>query len=265
MKRYIKILFHLLVFQTKYFFAYRTNALLRFFHFPSYVLGSYLVIAITYNSTNSVFGWNKNEAIILFLVYQLMLALSYIFYFDGGVRNFLYSAVRLGQFDFVLTKPINSQFLAMFGQPKVDGLSSILTIIGLIFWFKPFLNINIGGWLNVGLFVIFLIIGFISYYLFCSSVATSALYYTTSGEVAEIMNKFEEAGQRPMMIYPTPMYWAALTIVPFGLTAYLPVAILLGKAQSWEIILALSTLPLSFLVNQYLWRVGIKRYSSASS
>ncbi len=265
MQKYIVILYQLFVFQFKHLLAYRLNGILRLLNYPSFTLGSFLAIYTAYQISPTVAGWNYSQTMILFLTYHLITSLSYMLFFEGGVRRFLYWGVRSGEFDFVLTKPINPQFLAMFGRPYLDGLSSVTVVMLLtiyLYWTQqlPVVNLYL-----LPIFVVSIIAGITSYYFFCAGMATIAFYVSSGGEVVELISKLEEAGQRPLAIYPQFLQFLALTVIPFGLIAYVPASLLLSKI-SWQIlVLSCSALPISYFFNRLMWAKGLRHYASASS
>ena len=67
-----------------------------------------VLIAIIYRNTDSVAGWNKAEMLVLFGTYTIMRGISNTLFYSNLSQ--LPTFVRKGTMDWILTKPVNSQF-----------------------------------------------------------------------------------------------------------------------------------------------------------
>jgi ABC-2 type transport system permease protein len=80
-----------------------------------------------------------------------------------------------------------------------------------------------------------------------------------------ILQALTDTGRYPITVYPWWLRIVVTFIVPIGLATTIPVQALRGELELQQVILYLAISMLTLLVASQVWRIGIKRYSSASS
>ena len=109
--------------------------------------------------------------------------------------------VRLGTFDFILTKPVDAQILASMRQIEVWKLVDV--VVGLV---VLTVAINQLG-ASVGLaeaisFLVALLAGVTIIYSFLLILATCAFWFVRLDNILNIFQSMYEAGRWPIGIYP---------------------------------------------------------------
>ncbi|MBM3458172.1 MAG: hypothetical protein FJX77_06540, partial [Armatimonadetes bacterium] len=86
-------------------------------------------LAVVFQYAGRIRGWSLAQAMVLLAVYYLM---------DGGIEMFIapnmreiMTQIREGTLDFVLLKPVNTQFMATFRTVNVWRAANLLVGIGL--------------------------------------------------------------------------------------------------------------------------------------
>ena len=74
-------------------------------------------LSVVFQYTNSIRGWNLAQVVVLLAVYYLLNGLIEMF-IAPNMRQIM-EQVRQGTLDFVLLKPVSSQFLATFRQVNI--------------------------------------------------------------------------------------------------------------------------------------------------
>lgn len=264
MKRYARVYLQLLSFSIKQFFTYRANALVRSFFFPAWQVALFGVIHVMYLQSPVVAGWTRDEALLLYLICQLFMCVTYFSFFEGGARYFMDKSVRYGEFDFVLTKPLNPQFLAMFSRPDVSPLLGFISL-GLLtirHLSTSSLHIEVS---QLPLFLISLMLSYSIVYFCTSTYATWAFYTVQARQIIEIIDKATEYSYYPLDAFAQPVRVFMLTALPVFFFGNVSTAFLLGKGNPWLVGLMGTMTVVSVLANHIAWLRGLKHYSSASS
>ena len=263
MKRYLTILYQMMLFSFKSSLEYRWNFLVQMFYGPAYVFIMYLLVEIAFAKTQILAGWTKQEGILLFSVFQFLYALCYVI-FMKGVRHVMWTAVRHGELDFMLTKPINIQFYATFSKPNFELL--LLAVgTGLIFFRQLWILSSSIEQINALAFVIMFILGMIIAYFAVAIYATASFYIIRAEQVLELYDKMTDFAQYPLPLFPGSIQMIFFSVVPIAFFSYLPTLILLGKGSlSWIVASVLFAVCL-FFINQFAWKKALQHYSSASS
>lgn len=259
--RYLK--YYLLIMKLSYMKStmYRVDHLLRilriFIEFGSTVL----LINALFIKTQSLGGWTKPEVFLIYSIWLLILCLHY-FLTSGSVFE-TSNDIRRGNLDWLLIKPIDSQFASSFRQVHIDNILRIVGAIIVLIYSLSSLNIVITI-PNIILFLFQLMGGIVAFYsfMFLSVIMT---FVTQGSEQISIFDSLISVGKYPIDVFPKyliPIFWSVLPIAYFSI---LPAKTLLGRIDA---IAYLSSVFVPFVLLfaiRHLWNLSLRHYSSASS
>lgn len=206
-------------------------------------------------------GYTSDQMIVFYLAYQFIDVTSQIMY--RGVYNFG-TKVKTGEFDFLLTKPINVLFQTLIGEPDLNDALFLLP------------NILITGYLLITLdlsitlasalwFIILLVNSFLIATALHILVVVTGILTTEVDGVVWMMRDLNGLGRFPVTIYAEWLRTLLFFIVPVGVMLTVPAQVLLGLPPTLSVAMAL-VLGVSFFgVSLSLWNWSLRRYSSASS
>lgn len=263
MKRYLNVYTSLLIFTLKSMLEYRFNFLLQIFYGPAYTIVLYFILITVYSKTTTLGGWTSQEGMVLFSVFHL-LYMSYYFLFMKGMRHLLWNAIRVGEFDFILTKPINPQFYISISKPYIE----LLPLLGLLVTYFIYQLLHLPVPLTLGNFALFSVLfiaGIAIVYLSLSSYATIGFYASKAAQVIELFDKASDFSQYPNPIFPNSIRLLTFTFLPIAFFSYVPTLFLLGKGTPLLFLITLVTVLILIIINRWLWKRGLEHYSSASS
>src|SRR5262249_42622073 len=129
---------------------------------------------IIFSNTSSVANWRIEHMIVLVGVFRIV---------AGGIRIFIVPNMRRvfedimeGTLDFVLLKPVNSQFLVSIREVVVWRLVDILLGAGIAAYGCHKLNGYVPAW-SIAMFVLMLAAGFTIVYCFWLMLATLCFWF----------------------------------------------------------------------------------------
>lgn len=243
--------------------AYRLDFFLRFLFIICYFILSIGFLAVVFSKVNSILGWTRQEAYLFMAVYQLIWSIGYIFFFQC-LRDVSWDLVRTGNLDFILLRPLNSRFQLSFSKPSFNDLISLIPSLFLFYWVLGQLHLALKFW-NILFFLTAFLLAEIIYYLFAFIIASLSLFSNRTGHMLEFFDKAVEFSQYPTDIFSGKLYFMFFTIIPLALISFVPSRFLLGKAPLWLLAVPFILSLLLYLVSRYLFGIGLKHYSSASS
>jgi len=177
--------------------------------------------------------------------------------FDRFTENF-----SKGAFDFVLLKPLNPLLyltLTGFNAASFSGIRNLIIIYFIIF--IPFT----WHWQLVLLAIYFIILALIilhAIYAICSALC---FWIVEAQEIVYFLAHIVEGARYPQSIYSTTARFIFTFIFPIIVIANFPVLSLKGLI-SWQTIMLTTLTAIIFqIIAHLIWRIGVKRYSSASS
>ena len=239
---------------------YRLNFLLAILTSMVNLLGSIFGLFLFYRTGYTFSGWRWEEAMIILGVFTLMQGIADTFLIPN--LNKIVSLVQQGTLDFVLLKPIGSQFWLSTRAVSPWGLPDLFLALILITYAGTRLNLPWQGYL---LSLLPLSCGIISLYSLWFMLGATSIWFVKIYNVTEVLQGLLEAGRFPLSAYPAAYRFFFTFIIPVAFLTTVPAEAMLGRVSSlWlvgTIVLAIGLLWLS----DRFWKLALRFYTSASS
>lgn len=242
--------------------AYRTNTLLISLGSGFYNVGAVLFIEFLFSKIPLITGWDKWDLIFLYGVGQLF---AYLYLFSSYKNIYSFNdKIRTGDFDFFLTKPINTLIYSTLNSFLFDNLISLIQpaiIIGYAVINKVYTISLIGIIIAIlSMFLTLVIVHFLCIITILPSFwATEQQFWRFFGETSDIMN------------YPYEIFENKITrfiffvIIPYGLLINIPFRALIGKLDFRIFLIQIAVCIGFVIVTKTLWKFSLNRYQSAGS
>lgn len=219
-------------------------------------------LSIAFQYTGQIKGWTFPQVLVLLAVYYLMDGLIELF-IAPNMREIM-TQVREGTLDFVLLKPVNSQFMATFRTVNIWRAANL--VVGVILAVVAIRRLSIAvGWAHAGLFAVTTLAGLAIIYSFWLVLVTLSFWFVRVDNIEQIVWQAFEAGRYPIEIYPG---WLRLTltyVVPIAFIITIPGQALSGRLDPWFAPVALAVGAASLLGSALFWRFGLRSYTGASA
>ncbi len=221
-----------------------------------------LSVRVYFFHADSIAGWNYDELLIVMGLFFAM----------NGYRQMILQPnlshlseyVRLGTLDYILTKPIPSQFLVS------------LRNIGVYNWADPLLGLGLAGyglWRlgarpaagQVALFAVLFLAGLVILYAFDLMLQTTTFWLTNIERADSLVMGLLETGRFPVNFYRGFVRAALTVIVPVAFITTFPAQALLGRLDWRLAVAAVGLAALLFAAASAFWRFGLRYYSGASA
>ncbi len=225
-------------------------------------LATIFTMGVFFQHTDSLGGWTYNEALIVLGLFQFFLGMVDTF-ISPNVRDFT-EHLRLGTMDFILTKPLNSQFHASLRRINIWRSADMLIGAGIIVYALHRLNVTLTPD-RLAMFGALLACAAIILYALIMLLITSAFWFVQLENVMELMFTFYEAGRFPVNVFPNAVRLILTFVVPIAFITTVPAAVVLGRLNAEFVLFALIVTTVLFAACVAFWRFAVKHYSSASS
>jgi ABC-2 type transport system permease protein len=219
-------------------------------------------LAIAYQYTPTLKGWTFAQALVLLAVYYLMDGLIQMF-IAPNMKNIM-NQVREGTLDFVLLKPVDSQFLATFRTLNIWQVANVLVGLGLCLYTVGRLSLTIGEAQAVGFFLA-LIAGMAVVYSIWLMLVTLTFWFVKLENVEQIVWQAFEAGRYPIEIYPAWLRYGLTYVIPVAFIITTPAETLSGRTGWGTLLVATAVSACSLLLSSRFWRFGLRHYTGASA
>lgn len=220
-----------------------------------------LILAVVYGNTTSVAGWQKGDAIVLAATVFLLTSLASALLFSV---NEIPQQVRLGQLDFVITKPIDTQFwvstrrfnfdqigtLAAGTLLMVIGVRESHAVVGVLQWLAW--AIHIGAALAI-------------YYSFTLALMTTGIWLVRVDNLWVLADSVMQVARFPLDIYSTGVQRFLTFVVPLAFLSTAPARQIVRGFDATSLCIAVGWAMLALVLSRLFWQFALRHYGSASS
>ncbi len=241
---------------------YRINFLTNVFMTAFWFAWTLVSVRIFYRFTDQIGGWSYPEALLVIGLFSCANALIW-----GIVRpnvEKLVEGIRNGAFDFVLIKPVNSQFMASLRHLVIWQFSNLALGMVVVLIAAPQLNrsISASSWL---LFALLLVCGLVIVYSIGLTLVSIAFWAVRIDNMIELFNSIFETARYPVDAFPGWARGLLTFVIPIAFVTTVPAAVVIGKLTLWWGAAAALLALVSLALASAMWSYAVKHYASASS
>ncbi|KKP80390.1 MAG: hypothetical protein A2271_04915 [Candidatus Moranbacteria bacterium RIFOXYA12_FULL_35_19] len=220
-------------------------------------------IEIIFSWTKNIYGWSHYEVL---LIVGTTLLLDGLMWTSCAFVHILGQHIKMGTLDFLLTKPVDTQFLVSIFRGDLEDIIRVATGLGVVIFSLTHLG-NL-GWefiLNIFWYLLLIANGFIIIYSIAIMLSAIKFWTIDSGGF-HVADTIIRAAQYPTDIFSGKMmHFIFSFIFPLAFIATVPAKVLSrgfdGKLVAESFLVA----GIFFLISRKIWKFGLSKYSSASS
>jgi len=218
--------------------------------------------SVIYSYVESL-GVFSREDVIIFLIITFLTDTFYMFFLSGNLFNLNRLMVR-GELDFILLKPVPSQFMVSFRYIKSYALISLLILISMLIMLIIKYEYTI-SYVNVIAFIISFLLGQILWYSIEFIISSTCFWFKNFSVAGWLSHEILKFGTRPDSIYTGLFRKILFSFVPMILVSSIPTRMLLYGFNLnyllWQILIT----SIFLFSTKIIWNRGLLRYESASS
>lgn len=239
---------------------YRINFFIATLSSLGNLAGSLFGLFLFYRTDYTFSGWSWDAALIVLGIFTLLQGFSATFLASN--LNRIVRHVQEGTLDFILLKPIRSQFWLSTHTISPWGLPDLVFGSIIIGYAGKRLGVGIDDYL---LGVLPLLFSFVILYSLWFMLGAMSIWFVKIYNVTEVLRGLLEAGRYPIAAYPTAYRFFFTFVMPVAFLTTVPAQALLGRSEiSWLIGAAILAVAL-FFASTWFWRFALRFYTSASS
>ncbi len=234
--------------------AYLAGKLVRFGFFL-------LLIVSLFSYTDTLAGYSKHEVILFFLTFNLIDVLSQALF--RGIYAFRFDVQR-GNFDFVLSKPVDPLFYCLCRMTDILDIIFLLPIVVLIVYVMGKLPVPPGP-VQVLHYVLLVLAGMTAVLGIHIITAGITIWKLESENAIWLYREAMTLGRFPPEVYSPTVRSVFTFVLPVILAVAFPAKAALRLLDWQGTLFALGYAACFFGFSLVLWRASLKAYSSASS
>ncbi len=254
---------------TKFFYTslaseleYKTNIIIDLITANLSLIGSIFLLSIFFQNTTDLGGWNFEQALIIQGIYTILNGITNT-WFNPNLTEIV-NHIREGTLDFVLLKPIDSQFYISLKKINPSGILEIIFGILLLIYCIKINEISI----NISFLILCLITIGCSICILYSLwflISTTTIWFVKTWNATEVLRSFLYIGRFPLNSFSFSLRIFFSIFIPIAFITTIPSEVFLSIAQIWKIILEIVIALIFLFSSRRFWLFALKYYSSASS
>ena len=241
---------------------YKTNILIDLITAILSLIGSIFLLSIFFQNDGIIGGWEFEQALIIQSIYTILNGITNT-WFNPNLSEIV-KHIREGTLDFVLLKPIDSQFYISLKKITPSGFLEIMLGFCLLFYCIKINQIN----LNLSLLILFLITIICSIFILYSLwffISTTTIWFVKTWNATEVLRSFLYIGRFPLNSFSFSLRIFFSIFIPIAFITTIPSEVFLGLSQPWKILLEVMVTSVFLYTSRKFWLFALKFYSSASS
>ncbi|MEL7502076.1 MAG: ABC transporter permease [Cyanobacteria bacterium J06554_6] len=204
--------------------------------------------------------WSWEEALVVLGVFTLLQGVSATLLTPN--LNRIVNHVQDGTLDFVLLKPVSSQFWLSTRTISPWGLTDVLFGLIIIGYAGNRLGLPPQQYL-LGLAP--LLLGIVSLYSLWFMLGATSIWFVKVYNVTEVLRGLLDAGRFPIVAYPAAYRVFFTFVVPVAFLTTVPAQIVLGRTEGTWLLGSAVLAGVLFGCSRGFWRFALRFYTSASS
>lgn len=241
--------------------GFRANFIAKVFQNAMWIGFFVLILLVIYSNTDSVAGWSRSESFVLVATVFLMSAFSQAFFFS---LNDIPQQVRQGTLDFVVTKPIDSQFWISSRRFNFDQVGTLLCGVVLVAFgtIGAQAHPDVWQWLA---YILLVLASVAIYYAFNLAMMTTGIWLVRVDNLWVLSESVIHISRFPIDIYGPALQRMFIYAVPLAFLSTIPSRQLVHAFDGKMLALGLLWAAVGLLLTRLFWRFALRHYTSASS
>jgi ABC-2 type transport system permease protein len=260
--RYFRLYGHFLAFSFSKGFEFRFDFYMRILMDLCYYAVAISFFRVIYLHTPALGGWTEAQAMVFVAGYLIVDAINMTVFTNN--LWVLPALINRGDLDYYLTRPVSTLFFVSFRDFAANSFVNLLCALGIFGWALA----RLGEPISVGRLALYFYLILDGTFLFycLNAIANLLVFWTHApngfGEIVWTLNKFSE---RPDRIYRGFARKILLLVLPFGVISSFPARILIEGFDGKVVFHILGITAVFFGILLWVWNLGLRSYSSASS
>lgn len=218
---------------------------------------------VIFSNVSTLGGWSFYQVLFLYIFAKFIFSLHKAI-FRGGLTEISGQMIRRGDYDFYLTKPVNSLILASMSKPRIYEFVAMVFEVGIAIWTIVAGHLPI-GFVNLIWFFVLAILSSIIFYSISVITVAPVFWLVKIWAIKDIVPRLQAFMRYPIGIFPFYLQVILMGVFPVMVASYIPVKTLFYPPEIRYILYMFVVTIIFTFIAKKVWQAGEKSYGSASS
>ncbi|ASS76138.1 multidrug transporter [Tumebacillus algifaecis] len=243
-------------------FEYRSNFFANVLGTVSGLFFALLTLQVFFLQTEQIGGWSFEQVLVLLGVFNALSGVVSMVLRPNIGR--IVQHIRKGTLDFILTKPVDSQFFISFRHIVFWPVSDVLVGFGMIIY---------GGWkmgvamslFSVLWFLVIFLAAVVTLYSLWFLMMTLSFWFVKVENLTLVFTSLFETARFPVQVYKGWLRVLLTYLFPVAVLTTFPAAAFTGGLSGREALISLLMAGGLLVLSRLFWKTALRNYQSASS
>tara|TARA_Y100000589_G_scaffold332077_1_gene389047 strand:+ start:3417 stop:4211 length:795 start_codon:yes stop_codon:yes gene_type:complete len=260
--KYFRVYSHFNITSLAIEMEYKINIIIELITAIFGLIGSIFLLSIFFSNSNQIGNWTFEQALIIQGIYTVLNGITNT-WFAPNLKEIV-NYIREGTLDYVLIKPIDSQFWISFKRFSPTGLIEIFLGVCVLIICLDLNKISLNLYTFV-LLIITIICSIIILYSLWFLISTTTIWFVKTWNATEVLRSFLYVGRFPLNSFSFPLRIFFSTVIPITFITTIPSEVFLGTSTSLKILLEIIVSSIFLVFSRKFWLYALRFYTSASS
>lgn len=228
----------------------------------AWLLLSIVFLEIVFRNTTAVAGWSKGEMVLLLGTFMVTRSLGDILFTPNLSK--IPEMVRMGTLDFVLTKPVPSQFFVSTRFLQLDESTNLIGGIAVLIYGARLAHVTPSP-MQIAAWALLLLCGCVIFYALQLILMTLSFWLVRIDNLWALADTVINTARQPISIFGRKIGFLLTYILPLAFVAYVP-SLAFKEGVRWQWLVSGLAVTLAFVgAASWFWRYATRAYTSASS
>lgn len=240
--------------------SFRTSFILLIIMDIFFFFSTITSIRFIYDHVATIGPWNKDQ-LLFFITFMLMIDNLHMMIFSQSFWEFS-AHLKTGSLDYIILRPMNTIFSVFFRHFRASSLIITPLFIGHLIYYGILLKLDYLAWVMIPLFVILSL----ALLVILEFILSTSMFWLTDGLGINFLRmQFQQLARWPNFIYQSLTRKVLSFVIPILLIGSGPVHFLIDHTH-YKLLLYMGVAVVAGLfILANLWKIGLRRYDSASS
>ena len=240
--------------------SFRTSFILLIIMDIFFFFSTIMSVRFIYDHVAMIGPWQKDQ-LLFFITFMLMIDNLHMMIFSQSFWEFS-AHLKTGNLDYIILRPMNTIFSVFFRHFRASSLVISPLFIGHLIYYGMELNLDLISWLMLPL----LLILSLALLVVLEFILSTSMFWVTDGLGINFLRmQFQQLARWPNFVYQSLTRKVLTFVIPILLIGSAPVHFLIDHSQYKALIYLVFALIIGLFILSNLWKIGLRRYDSASS
>jgi ABC-2 type transport system permease protein len=261
-KTHLKIFLSLAKHSIQRDMAYRLDFISNLVSSVGWVNYSLVLILVLNSVTGGFGGWDKSQMLLLIGSWMINNGLAYFFFYRNMKQ--VVNDVHKGDLDYVLIKPLDSQFFVSFRRVILNAMCGVIEGFIVVIYALTAMNVAPSPF-DVIKYFILTAVSLSLYYSIWFFAASLSIHFILADNLFYAVPDLAEVSKFPGSAYPKNLEYVFSSLIPIILFTTFPAEAIMGQQSTLKFFYAIVVGIIFFCFTRWFWFWSLKRYTSASS